>query len=196
MNIKKILITVVIIGMFGWAVYDLTSSTSSSTSEDNNEEGKEFNVAEGKGSDSNTTKVGLEVGKKAPDFQLTTLNDKKISLSNLKGEKVMINFWATWCPPCRAEMPDMEKFYQNKDITILAINLTSTESGLGDVRDFVKEFDLSFPILLDNQNNIATSYQIRPIPTTYMVNSNGVIQHKALGAMNYEQMIKQYEQMN
>ncbi|KGP71235.1 alkyl hydroperoxide reductase [Pontibacillus yanchengensis Y32] len=193
---KKILITVVIIGMFGWAVYDLTSSTSSSTSEDNNEEGKEFNVAEGKGSDSNTTKVGLEVGKKAPDFQLTTLNDKKISLSNLKGEKVMINFWATWCPPCRAEMPDMEKFYQNKDITILAINLTSTESGLGDVRDFVKEFDLSFPILLDNQNNIATSYQIRPIPTTYMVNSNGVIQHKALGAMNYEQMIKQYEQMN
>lgn len=182
--------------MFGWAVYDLTSSTSSSTSEDNNEEGKEFNVAEGKGSDSNTTKVGLEVGKKAPDFQLTTLNDKKISLSNLKGEKVMINFWATWCPPCRAEMPDMEKFYQNKDITILAINLTSTESGLGDVRDFVKEFDLSFPILLDNQNNIATSYQIRPIPTTYMVNSNGVIQHKALGAMNYEQMIKQYEQMN
>ncbi|WP_202406195.1 TlpA family protein disulfide reductase [Pontibacillus yanchengensis] len=194
MNIKKLFITVVIIGMFGWAVYDLTSS---STSEDNKEEeNKEFNVTEGQGSDNNTNEVGLEVGKKAPDFQLTTLNDKKISLSNLKGEKVMINFWATWCPPCRAEMPDMEKFYQNEDITILAINLTSTESGLGDVRDFVKEFELSFPILLDKQNNIATSYQIRPIPTTYMVDSNGVIQHKALGAMNYEQMVKQYKQMN
>ncbi|MYL32431.1 redoxin domain-containing protein [Pontibacillus yanchengensis] len=191
---KKLFITVVIIGMFGWAVYDLTSS---STSEDNKEEeNKEFNVTEGQGSDNNTNEVGLEVGKKAPDFQLTTLNDKKISLSNLKGEKVMINFWATWCPPCRAEMPDMEKFYQNEDITILAINLTSTESGLGDVRDFVKEFELSFPILLDKQNNIATSYQIRPIPTTYMVDSNGVIQHKALGAMNYEQMVKQYKQMN
>ncbi|GAA0489927.1 hypothetical protein GCM10008986_14790 [Salinibacillus aidingensis] len=92
-------------------------------------------------------------------------------------------------------MPDMEKFYQNKDVKILAVNLTQTESGIQDVRDFVKEFDLSFPILLDQESNVANTYQIQPIPTSYMIDSEGVISFKTLGALNYDLMVQEFEKM-
>lgn len=76
----------------------------------------------------------------------------------------MINFWATWCPPCRAEMPDMEKFHQEKNIVILAVNLTDTENDLEDIKDFSDEYKLTFPILMDTNLEVANLYMIQPIP--------------------------------
>lgn len=107
----------------------------------------------------------------------------------------MVNFWATWCPPCRAEMPDMQKFYDNKDVAILAVNLTGAESGTKVVQEFVDEFGLTFPILLDKEMVVASQCQIQPIPTTFMIDSKGRIQNKSFGAQNYELMVREFEKM-
>jgi peroxiredoxin len=129
---------------------------------------------------------GLKVGAKAPDFELKTLAGETVKLSNLKGKKVMLNFWATWCPPCKAEMPDMEKFYKEsgKDVVILSVNIDPQL----DVKGFVKQYGITFPILLDEKDVVNETYQILSIPTTYFINSKGVIQNKFTGAMNLGSM--------
>lgn len=211
---KKFIIGIVLMLMFGWALYeflvpkeneasinnpndspklitDLPTNNlddESATNEEENEETEENDPA----SDPIT---GLEIGNIAPDFQLSTLAGEEVSLSDFLGQRVMINFWATWCPPCRAEMPDMEEFYLYNDIIILAINLTETEPNVQQVQDFVNEFYLSFPILLDETLTVATAYEVKPIPTSYFIDSNGIIQSKAFWALTYDQMIGEFEKM-
>lgn len=202
---KKAIIIVVLIGMVGWAVYDLTFQANDSAAPDNevseqeessfvSSQGNEIAVNETSETATQAT-VGLKVGDMAPDFQLQTLAGETAKLSDYLGQRVMVNFWATWCPPCRAEMPDMEKFHQAKDVVILAVNLTETEPNAQQVQNFVNEFNLTFPILLDEEIEVATSYGIRPIPTSFMIDSNGIIQYKALGALNYELMVQEFEKM-
>src|SRR5699024_12377657 len=91
---------------------------------------------------------------------------------------------------CRAEMPDMQKVYDEEDVTILAINMTGTESGEDVVVEFVDDFELTFPILMDETSDIMNTYEIQAYPTTYMIDSDGRIQFVALGAMNHEQMLQ------
>src|SRR5699024_12509827 len=81
--------------------------------------------------------VGLGKGEKAPNLEIKTLDGEKVKLSDYEGEKVIVNFWATWCPPCREEIPDLQKLYDNYDVEILAIDLTETESSLDVVEEFV-----------------------------------------------------------
>lgn len=190
---KKIILIVLIVGMFGWAVYDFVYKDKETTQ---NQEMTNENPEEEQSNDSSEeATVGLEKGNIAPNFELTTLSGETVQLSDYRGEKVMLNFWATWCPPCRAEMPDMEKFYNNENVKILAVNLTNTEESQDAVKKFKKEFGLSFPILMDEKLAVANKYQIQPIPTSYMIDSNGKIQHIALGAMNYEMMVEQFNDM-
>src|SRR5699024_7178323 len=113
--------------------------------------------------------VGLEKGKLAPDFEVTTLDGEHVKLSDYRGERVMLNFWATWCPPCRAEMPDMQKVYEKENVTILAVNMIETESNEEDVADFVKSYELTFPILIDENSNIMMDYRIQAYPTSYLI---------------------------
>lgn len=186
---KKWGIILVVTVLFGWAVYDFVYKK-----ESNNEvaEGEKM-VAEGPATEE--PDIGLEKGQQAPDFKLQTLSGEEVSLSDYQGEKVMINFWATWCPPCRAEMPDMEEFSQNEDVQVLAINLTETESGVEGVRDFAEEFGLTFPILLDKDVAVANEYQINPVPTSIFVDKEGKISSVMLGAMNYDMMVQRLEEM-
>ena len=137
---------------------------------------------------------GLKIGAKAPDFELQTLTGETVKLSSLKGKKVMLNFWATWCPPCKAEMPEMEKFYKeaDKDIVILAVNIDPQL----DVKGFVDKNGITFPILLDKDDHVNETYQIISIPTTYFINSNGIIQNKFTGGMNYDAMKKFTSDLN
>lgn len=132
------------------------------------------------------TSEGLKVGEKAPDFELKTLTGETVKLSDLKGKKVMLNFWATWCPPCKAEMPEMEKFYKQKDknLTLLAVNIDPQL----DVKGFVNKNGITFPILLDTNDKVNETYQILSIPTTYFINSQGIIENKFTGAMNLDSM--------
>ncbi|MEH7072674.1 TlpA disulfide reductase family protein [Neobacillus drentensis] len=132
------------------------------------------------------SKEGLSIGAKAPDFELKTLTGENIKLSSLKGKKVMLNFWATWCPPCKAEMPAMEQFSKQmpKDLVILAVNIDPQL----DVKGFVDENKITFPILLDTDDKVNETYQVLSIPTTYFIDSKGIIQNKFTGSMNLDVM--------
>jgi peroxiredoxin len=129
---------------------------------------------------------GLKEGSKAPDFELKTLTGETVKLSSLKGKKVMLNFWATWCPPCKAEMPDLEKLYKQKDedLVILAVNIDPQL----DVKGFADEYGITFPILLDDDDSVNEAYQILSIPTTYFIDRKGNIQTKFIGGMNLDKM--------
>src|SRR5699024_6402313 len=182
---KKAIVILIVTGMLGWAIYDFVFASDEKI--ENESANDKDEIAE--------VTIGLNVGNMAPDFQLQTLSGEQAKLSDYRGSRVMINFWATWCPPCRAEMPDMEKFYQEKDVEILAINLTDTESSIKQIKDFVSEYQLTFPILLDEVIEVANTYAIQPIPTSYMVDSYGIIQFKTFGPLNFEQMVQEFEKM-
>jgi peroxiredoxin len=132
---------------------------------------------------------GLSIGKKAPDFELKTLSGESVKLSDYRGKKVMLNFWATWCPPCKEEMPDMERFHQQngKDVIILAVNIDPQFN----VNQFVSEMGITFPILLDEKDEVNSLYQVLTIPTTYFIDENGIIQQKYLTAMTQD-IMKEY----
>ncbi|MEY9971854.1 thiol-disulfide isomerase/thioredoxin [Lysinibacillus sp. RC46] len=155
------------------------------------------------GKEMDERKIGLSNGDTPPDFTLTSLDGKNVTLSELRGKKVVLNFWATWCPPCKAEMPHMQNYYEQyakKDnVEIIAVNLTTQErdvtadAKVDSVMTFRDSFDLTFPILLDQdpKNSIGIAYQIITIPTTYFIDSNGYIQRAIKGPMNAE-MLKKY----
>ncbi|WP_226035298.1 peroxiredoxin family protein [Aquibacillus saliphilus] len=182
---KGILITIVV-GMLGWAMYDLVNSNDTIVEQG---EGTISEVHE-------SEEVGLSRGGIAPDFELETLEGETVRLSDYRGQRVLVNFWATWCPPCRAEMPDMQKLYNYEDVEILAVNMTDTESSESTVTEFVDDLDLTFPVLMDVDAEVVTNYQVRAYPTSYMIDSNGRIQFIAMGAMNYDLMVQELEKMD
>ncbi|HAQ07968.1 MAG TPA: alkyl hydroperoxide reductase [Bacillus bacterium] len=131
---------------------------------------------------------GIEAGQLAPTIKLKNLAGTEVNLGDLKGKKVMLNFWATWCPPCKAEMPAMEQFYKkySDEVEILAVNLDPQN----DVAGFVNEYGLTFPILLDQGGETQHTYSILSIPTTLIIDEEGIIQKKHIGSMTYEQMVE------
>lgn len=126
--------------------------------------------------------------KKAIDFELEDINGNKISLEQLKGKKVFLNFWATWCPPCRLEMPELEKLYQetkDTDLVILAIDLGEDQET---VKSFIKQNNYNFTVLLDSVQEVADNYKINSIPTSFFIDEDGYIVNRKIGAMTYEEM--------
>lgn len=135
--------------------------------------------------------IGVQKGNAAPDFELTTLDGTPVKLSNFKGKKVILNFWATWCPPCKEEMPHMQNFYEKfkaNGIEIVAVNLTSVDKGQKVIETFVKNIGITFPILLDKDGKIGDIYQTISIPTSYILDSKGIITNKIIGPMDEEMM--------
>lgn len=125
---------------------------------------------------------------KAIDFKLKDLNGKDLSLSDLKGKKVFVNFWATWCPPCKAEMPEIEKLYQetkDSDLVIVAIEIGEP---LDTVKSFIDSNKYNFKVLLDSDQSVSSKYGITSIPTSYFIDVDGNIISKRLGAMNINEM--------
>ncbi len=119
--------------------------------------------------------IAPEIGAVAPPFELTTTAGDKISLSTLRGSPVLVNFWATWCEPCRVEMPGLENVYQDyqpKGLHILAVNLGESSNA---ARTWTNELGLTFDILLDSTQQIAALYQLRGQPSTYVISREGVI---------------------
>lgn len=145
--------------------------------------------------------IGLKKGDTPPDFTLTTLDGEEITLSELRGKKVVLNFWATWCPPCKAEMPHMQNYYEQyakeENVEILAVNLTSAERDISQaakvdtVKTFKNAYELTFPILLDTENATGLDYQVITIPTTYFIDVEGYIRHRIEGPMNMD-MLESY----
>jgi len=180
--LRKLLAIVVIAGLAIWGVIDHGRQEKSSAM---NMKSEEFLENEGK--------IGINKGNTAPDFELESLSGEKFKLSDYRGKKVIVNFWATWCPPCRMEMPHMQKYYeqfQNKDVVIFAVNLTHTEKNRESVARFVEQYSLTFPVLMDEEGAVSDLYGVMVYPTTYIIGSNGMIREKIFGAVDYDTLKK------
>ncbi|MCI0710414.1 MAG: redoxin domain-containing protein [Chloroflexi bacterium] len=128
--------------------------------------------------------VGLEVGQRAPDFEIDTLDGETLQLSDLRGQAVLVNFWATWCGPCRTEMPEFQTVYERereKGFTIVAVDFRESPEQ---VRPFVEEFGMTFNIGLDESGEINRQYRVSSYPTNYLIDGNGIIVMKRSGAIN------------
>ena len=137
--------------------------------------------------------AGIKEGELAPDFVLETLDGEPVHLSDYHGKKVLLNFWATWCGPCRQEMPAMQEFYDNHrdEIEILAVNVTASEKTVVDVQDFIDEFDFTYPTLLDKDASVSEEYQALGLPMTYFIGTDGKIQApRKMGEMTYDYMVE------
>jgi len=123
----------------------------------------------------------VEVGRAAPDFRLTRLGGGEVQLSDLRGRVVILNFWATWCAPCRQEMPEFVRLYdtqQNQGLEIVAVDLQEAE---GQVQGFVDEFGMRFPVLFDRSGEVARTYRVNPLPATLIIDRDGVIRAAKYG---------------
>lgn len=128
----------------------------------------------------------LTVGSVAPDFQLVDTKGEVRSLSSEHGKVVLVNFWATWCPPCKAEMPSMEELYRNYgsgNFEILAINVD--DDGPAVMPAFLQEYSHTFPILFDSEFQARTLYGVSMFPETFIVDKNGIIGRKIVGAIDW-----------
>lgn len=135
---------------------------------------------------------GNEVGNLAPDFQLQNPSGQAVSLSQFRNRPVLLNFWASWCGPCREEMPLIQgifedKAWSDKGLVILGIDLGEDSVT---VERFMKSNGLSFPVLLDTKQNVAEKYNIRAIPTTFFIDEDGIIKDIRIGAfLNKSQIV-------
>ena len=178
---KNIIAIAALMALVIWGIYGLNN---------HNQAGSTTSVEAGKQSD---VKVGLKQGEMAPDFKLSTIDGKTVQLSDFRGKQVLLNFWATWCPPCRAEMPHMVKFYndyKDKNVVILSVNMTQSERNESSVPAFIQEYKMTFPIVLDRQGAVGDLYQVTAYPTSYLIDSQGVIRNVFVGAINYDTMVQ------
>jgi len=117
-------------------------------------------------------------GHPAPDFTLETLDGESVSLSDFRGKAVIVNFWASWCGPCRLEMPHLQETYATRagdGVVVLGVNLTQRDPNLDAVAAFVDEFGVTFPVVLDKEGDVADLYQVRGQPASVFIAPNGVI---------------------
>jgi peroxiredoxin len=134
-------------------------------------------------------------GQPAPDFTLKSRSGENIKLSELRGNVVMVNFWASWCGPCRQEMPLLQQLYERyKDMgfTLLGVNVDE-EPGAGD--KVLKEIPVSFPVLYDSKNQVSQTYNVKAMPSTFMIDRDGKVRHLHKGYMpgyedEYQQQIR------
>ncbi|KGJ95014.1 TlpA family protein disulfide reductase [Colwellia psychrerythraea] len=128
-----------------------------------------------------TNANALELGKPAPDFTLKSMAGTNLKLAEQRGKIIVINFWASWCGPCRKEMPVLQKFYnkyQDLGVSVWGINVEQ-ENQAG--RDFLADLNLSFPILFDASNTISATYQVEAMPTTIIVDRDGLVRYAFKG---------------
>ena len=128
----------------------------------------------------------------APDFTLQTLEGETVTLSNLQGQPVLVNLWATWCPPCRAGMPAMQKMYEeykDQGFTILAVNMTYQDTTSA-IEPFVQDHGLTFPILIEPKGHVGAQYQLRSLPSSFFIGRDGIIQEVVIGAPMAEALLR------
>ncbi len=132
----------------------------------------------------------LTVGKVAPDFELPDLTEQEVRLSDYRGKVVFLNFWATWCKPCKEEMPSMEVLYREfKDdgLVVLAVSIDRVTTK-DDIPPFVKSMDLSFPVLVDSWGQTDKRYKLMGVPETYIIDQEGVLREKIIGPRDWTRL--------
>lgn len=123
----------------------------------------------------------------APQFALSDLSGKSVSLADFRGKVILLNFWATWCSPCKREIPSLERLYQkrhDKGFEIVAVN--AERSPASTIASFAGKYQMSFPILLNPQGEVASKYWVRAIPTSFLLDKKGVIRWKIVGGKEWD----------
>ena len=189
---KKTLIVLIAAIVIGISIFTVNNYNTSNTKAKSVQEATSKNDSDQSNSSNATTDtIGINPNAskiKAADFKLKDLEGKELSLSDLKGKKVFLNFWATWCPPCKAEMPEIEKLYQetkNSDLVIVTIEIGEP---LDTVKSFIDSNNYHFKVLSDPDQSVAAQYNIASIPSSYFIDVDGNIISKHSGAMNIDQM--------
>ena len=132
------------------------------------------------------TAVPIQPGLKVPDFTFPDINGKVVSLSDHRGKVVLVNVWATWCPPCRQEMPSMQSLYEKfkgENFEILAVSIDS--EGRKAVAPFMRKMSLTFPALLDPGETIRPLYGITGVPESFIIDKQGILVEKIIGPINW-----------
>lgn len=130
----------------------------------------------------------MEQGKPAPNFTSAALSGGKTALTDYAGDVIVVNFWATWCPPCKAEMPGINAFYERHQadgLVVLAVNARESESL---VRPFIEANQFTFPVLLDPAGSVVNQYQVRSFPTTVIIDRDGIVRHVQIGLISEEEL--------
>lgn len=142
------------------------------------------------------TTLNAQVGKPAPAFSLEDRNGRTVSLESLKGKVIVLNFWATWCPPCRAEIPAFKNAYDkymSKGVEIVGVSLD--QKGWDVIRPFLEKHKIDYPVVLGGAE-IARAYgNIRSIPTTFIIDRKGKVVDSHVGAMTEETLVKSFEKL-
>ena len=128
----------------------------------------------------------LKVGRPAPNFEFPGLDGQIVSLSDHRGKVVLVNIWATWCPPCIDEMPSMEKLYnelQGENFEILAVSIDT--QGLEAVAPFMKAYKLTFPALIDSEGTIKNLYKATGVPESFIIDKQGILIKKIIGPIDW-----------
>ncbi len=168
--------------------YQQTAAANATQAEKSDRISKNVNLPGARDLQTELKQFGFHVfEKKIPivDFELESLGGEKVSLRSLKGKVVFLNFWATWCPPCREEMPSMELLYRElheEGLEILAINL---QEGKNQVQKFVTDYGLTFQILLDKTGRVGASYGARNIPTSFIIDRDGIVLAGVVGGRDW-----------
>jgi peroxiredoxin len=127
--------------------------------------------------------TGPKNGAEAPDFTLTSITGKEMRLSDFRGRPVVLNFFTTWCGPCRSEMPGMQAMFETyvtQGLVLLAVDLGDAPA---DVKAYAKEMNLSFPLLLDEESSVGNLYGVNSFPRTFFIDSEGIIRKITIGSM-------------
>ncbi len=130
----------------------------------------------------------LRVGDPAPDFLLNQLGGPPVQLSKLRGKTVLVNYWASWCEPCRTEMPEIQRFYlkyKNDNVVVLAVNIKESEDV---AKTYFKSNSLTMPVLLDKTGEVPGAYRVTAFPESYFIDKNGKIGAFSIGILDYAQL--------
>ena len=133
-----------------------------------------------------TTTQPIQLGLEAPNFTFPDLNGQRVTLLDHRGKVVLVNIWASWCPPCRQEMPSMQRLYEEfrgKNLEILAVSIDS--NGREAVDPFMRKIDLTFPVLLDPKETIKPLYGITGVPESFIVDKEGILVKKIIGPIDW-----------
>lgn len=180
-----VLIMLAVVGGFFYIVLEKEEPKSPNTSKEETQKQETNQVSPGKTGE-DTQLPAIAVGKKLPDFTLKNLDGQDVNLRQLEGKIVLLNFWATWCPHCVKEMPDLQKLQdENDDLVVVAINVDERKTM---VEDYIDKGGYEFEVLLDEEGKLAKEYLVAYMPTSFFVDKDGLLYGGISGGLTYDQM--------
>ncbi|WP_160141710.1 TlpA family protein disulfide reductase [Salicibibacter halophilus] len=140
--------------------------------------------------------TGVNQGEKAPDIELPQAEGESMSLNDVRGTFVIMNFWASWCEPCIREFPllnQVNQEFSDEEVNVLAVNMSSFERTMDDAMEFLGDRPVTMPVLFDTDGEMADAYQVAGLPTTYLINEEGIIVDIIMGEVTEEMLMERLQ---